>query len=101
MSHMFTLLSWPAVAMYLPSLSIARALTGPLWHSILTSGVDTLGDHSVTVPFEWPTCITPLYGFWVIEEGTPSFVRCSHISVPVEVSWYLSQPAFPIVARRK
>ena len=31
---------------------MAMAWTGPRWHSILTSGVDMDGDHSVTVPEE-------------------------------------------------
>lgn len=35
---------------YYPVWSTASALTGPLWHNILTSGVPMFGLHSVTTP---------------------------------------------------
>ncbi len=81
----------PHVAMSRPPLraSIEMPDTGPRCASSFTAGVDRLGVHSVTVPFEWPRCSTAVSGFCVMVLQLPNPVRCWLISVPVDVSWYL------------
>lgn len=120
MSQILTLPSTPAVAMRWPIVdgSTAIALTGDECARSLTWGVETEGDHSVTVPavvgsfssapqsilrkrglrnapFWWPRWIKALCLFWHMVSHEPSFVRCSATSCPVEVSWYLRKPGLP------
>jgi hypothetical protein len=56
------------------------------WHSILTSGLLTLGLQSETVPFAWPSCMTPFQGLARMTSQLPSRVRCCATMRPVLVS---------------
>ena len=54
--------SRPDVAIYFPSLSIAKSVTGDLWQNILINGFPADGLHNETTPLECPTCDTALIG---------------------------------------
>uniref|UniRef100_A0A2M4B6I7 Putative secreted protein n=1 Tax=Anopheles triannulatus TaxID=58253 RepID=A0A2M4B6I7_9DIPT len=72
MSQILILRSSAAVAMCMPCGSIASAVNGTGWHSILARGSRTVGDHIETTPFESATHVTPFHGLCVITDSFPT-----------------------------
>ena len=52
----------------------------------MTSECPMFGDHSVTVPLEWPRWMMPFCGFCRIASHGPSLVRCCAMILPYVVS---------------